>query len=84
MDPREEKNRVSLVEEHTQITLNPRTPYRVVNIGSLLEPNLRAELAWFLRYNQDIFTKSYEDMRGIDPQVMSYQINVDPSFHPIK
>ena len=56
MNPREEKNRASPVEELTQITLDPCTPDRVVSIGSLLESDLRAELAQFLRQNQDIFT----------------------------
>ena len=62
MDPREEKNRASPVQELTQITLDPYTPNRVVSIGSLLEPELRGELARFLRQNEDIFAWSHEDM----------------------
>ena len=46
IDPKGENEGVSPVEELTQL---------VVNIGSLLEPGLQAELARFLRQNQGVF-----------------------------
>ena len=45
MDLREEKHRVSLVEELTQMILDSQIPDRVVNVDSLLEPKLRERLA---------------------------------------
>ena len=72
------------VEELTQIVLDPQEPNRVISIGSLLEPNLQAELARFLWQNQDVFAWSHEHMPGIDPQVMSHRLNVNLSFCPIK
>ena len=47
MDPRKPKEGISLVEELTQLVLDPQEPDRVVSIGSLLEPGLLAELARF-------------------------------------
>ena len=36
LDSREEKEGVSMVEELTQLVLDPKKPYRVVSIGSFL------------------------------------------------
>ena len=83
MDLRGEKG-VSLVEELVQIVLDLHDPDRVVSIGSLLEPDLQTDLIRFLRQNQDVFAWSHQDMPGIDPQVMSYRLNVDPGFRPVK
>ena len=40
IDPRREKEGMSMVEEPTQIVLDPQEPDRVISIGSLLELNL--------------------------------------------
>ena len=58
---------MSSVEELTKIILDPREPNRAISVSSLLEPDLQAELARFLRQNQDIFAWSHEDMPGVDP-----------------
>ena len=84
MDPRGEKEGMSLVEELTQIILDPERPDQFISVSSLLEPEPLAKLTRFLRQNQDVFAWSYEDMPGIDPQVMSHQLNVDLSFCPVK
>ena len=39
-DPRGEKDGMSLVEELTQVALDPRSPDRLINIGSLLNSKL--------------------------------------------
>ena len=70
MDPRKEKDGVSPIEELTQVTLDPHIPDWIVSIGSLLKPELHKEMIQFLIKNQDIFTCSYEDIPGIDPQVI--------------
>ena len=67
MDPRGEKEGVSQVEEFIQIVLDPQEPNRVVTIGSLLGPSIKADLTRFLRQNKDVFVWSHQDMPGIDP-----------------
>ena len=67
MDPREEKEEVSPIEELTYVTLDLRRPYRFINIDSLLNLGLQAELTQFLRQNEDVFTWSHKDMLRIDP-----------------
>ena len=47
-DPREEKDGMSLVEEHIQVALDPGSPDRLVSIGSLLNPKLQRKLIQFL------------------------------------
>ena len=79
-----EKEEVSLVEELMHITLDRGRPDRFVSIGSLLDPGLQGELTHFLRQNEDVFAWSHEDMPGIDPQIISHRLNVDPSFCLVK
>ena len=57
---------------------------KVTNIGVVLENVLRSDLVALLKRNVDCFAWSHSDMGGIDPKVITHQLNVDPSFHPIK
>ena len=54
-DPREEKDRISLVNELTQIALDPESLDFLISIGSLLSPELQGKLIQFLKQNQDVF-----------------------------
>ncbi|RRC42143.1 reverse transcriptase-like protein, partial [Escherichia coli] len=38
----------------------------------------------FLQEHSDCFAWSHDDMIGIDPNVISHKLNVDPTFKPIK
>ncbi|KAL8102954.1 hypothetical protein AgCh_027474 [Apium graveolens] len=53
-------------------------PSKVLIIGFNLSPDLREDLARFLRRNLDVFTWSHSDMIGIDPNVMCHRLNLDP------
>ena len=75
---------MSLFEDIVQIVLDPELPDRLVGIGSLLKQELWEDLVRFLRQNQDVFAWSHEDMPGIDPQIMSHRLNVDPGARPVK
>ena len=67
-----------------EIQLDPAQPDRVINIGSLLGDTIRHQLLSFLRNNQDCFAWSHKDMPGIDPEVTTHRLNVDPSHKPVK
>ena len=41
-------------------------------------------LASFLKTNQDVFAWSHDDMPGIDPSVVVYRLNVNPTASPIR
>jgi hypothetical protein len=57
---------------------------RRVRVGSLLSPEIKESLVAFLRSNTDVFAWCHDDMRGIDPSVISHRLNVDPNYRPLK
>ena len=52
--------------------------------GASLSPEQRNELVSLLREYADVFAWSKYEMPGIPPEVACHQLNVDPSFKPIK
>ncbi|KAG7548086.1 Ribonuclease H domain [Arabidopsis suecica] len=52
--------------------------------GSGLSETLRAELIKFLKRNQKTFAWKIEEMTGIDTKVISHELNIDPTFKPVK
>ena len=67
-----------------QVQLDGSDPSKCVGIGTKLKGGIRRELICFLKRNKSTFAWSTEDMPGISIDVMSHQLNVDPSFKPIK
>jgi hypothetical protein len=57
-------------------------PDRVVKIGSQLPEESKAKLSEFLRNNLDVFAWTHEDMPGIDPDIISHRLNIDPTAKP--
>ena len=49
-----------------------------------LVPEVRRELISFLTSNLDCFAWCYDDMTGISPDVIEHQLNVDPTFKPVR
>ena len=59
-------------------------PKHLAYIGSKLAEDLKGLLTQFLRQNKDAFAWKQADMGGIDPAVITYRLNVSPSFKSIK
>ena len=59
-------------------------PEHLVYIGSKLSEAIRSPLIQFLERNVEVFAYKQEDMGGVDPAVITYKMNVDPSFKPVK
>lgn len=55
-----------------------------VHIGSRLKPELREQLIAFLKSNHDCFAWSHVDMTGIDPDIITHKLQVDPDFLPVR
>ena len=68
----------------TQIQLDGAHHDRCVGIGSELKGKIRREIITFLKRNKSTFAWTTEDMPGISIDVASDQLNVDPSFKPVK
>ena len=70
------------LEELEPIQLDNQ-PEHLVYIGTRLAKDVRDLLVHFLKQNIDVFAWRQEDMRGIDPAVITHKLNISPSFKPI-
>ena len=57
---------------------------RLVQIGSMLSSEEREHLVALLKDFKDVFAWSYEDLPGIDPEIVQHRIPLDPEALPIK
>lgn len=60
------------------------TPERCINIGANLQGNSREQLIALLKSNKENFAWSVVDIPRIDKAIISYELNIDPTFKPIK
>ena len=70
-------------EELEPVPLND-DPEHLAYIGSKLAEDLRSPLTHFLRQNKDVFAWKQADMGGIDPTIITYRLNISPSFKQVK
>ncbi|KAG7529698.1 Reverse transcriptase domain [Arabidopsis suecica] len=80
-DPSQRGPRMSLI---TQIYINESDPKRCVGVGQDLDPAIREDLITFLKENKYSFAWSSANLRGISLEVTSHELNVDPTYRPIK
>ena len=55
-----------------------------IRIGSSLSPDERSRLIDLLRSYLDVFAWSYEDMPGLDPNIVQHQLPILPHASPVK
>ncbi|XP_056854988.1 uncharacterized protein LOC130509719 [Raphanus sativus] len=67
-----------------KVCIDDSNPERQVSIGSELPLETKKELIDFLKSNVKTFAWSTNDMKGIDPNVTTHKLKVDPTFKPIK
>ena len=67
-----------------QVNIDDSNAERCVGIGADLAEDIKTELITFLKRNVATFAWSIDDMVGIDPEVACHELNVDPTFKPIK
>ena len=65
------------------ISLDKDNPEKSTRVGADLEEKIKKDLVHFLRENIDVFAWSHEDIRGIDPSVITHRLNVFPSSKPV-
>ncbi|XP_024007299.1 uncharacterized protein LOC112083502 [Eutrema salsugineum] len=66
------------------VCIDEARPERCVEIGAKLEEPLRSKLLSLLKENINTFDWTAEDMPGISIDVTRHELNVDPTFKPIK
>ncbi|XP_024007240.1 uncharacterized protein LOC112083446 [Eutrema salsugineum] len=79
--PTQERPKQELV---IQVNIDESDPERCVGIGADLKEEIKVELVRLLRRNATTFAWSVSDMLGIDPSITSHELNIDPTFKPIK
>ncbi|KAJ9535562.1 hypothetical protein OSB04_un001302 [Centaurea solstitialis] len=67
-----------------EVVLDHKHPDRKVFVGATLTPDIKNSIISFLQEHSDCFAWSHEDMVGIDPNIISHKLNVDPTFKPVK
>ncbi|KAK3021961.1 hypothetical protein RJ639_045656 [Escallonia herrerae] len=72
------------VEDLVSIEVYPGEENKTVRIGSNLKEDTKLELVNLLRTYADIFAWTVADMPGIDPEIITHRLNVNPSEKPVK
>jgi len=67
-----------------KVSIDDSNPEKHVSIGSELPLETKKELVEFLKQNIKTFAWTTSDMKGIDANVTTHKLNVDPTFKPIK
>ncbi|KAL0444997.1 UNVERIFIED_CONTAM: Pro-Pol polyprotein [Sesamum latifolium] len=76
--------KVQPAEELLNIQIIPGDPDKTTRIGSHLGEEAKKEITLCLQRNADIFAWTPQDLEGIDPQVITHHLNIDPNSKPIK
>ncbi|XP_074354228.1 uncharacterized protein LOC141693119 [Apium graveolens] len=85
MDVRENNElRGKQAEDLVPIPLDPLDPEKVTYIGESLDNPLKGQMTTFLQENNDVFAWKIADMSGIDPNIITYRLNVDPTRKVVK
>ncbi|KAL0439650.1 UNVERIFIED_CONTAM: hypothetical protein Slati_2448000 [Sesamum latifolium] len=75
---------VQPVEELLTVELIPSDSGKVTKIGSKMKEDVRDQVVNCLRKNKDIFAWTPQDLEGIDPDVITHHLNLDPNIKSVK
>ncbi|XP_021827212.1 uncharacterized protein LOC110767855 [Prunus avium] len=86
LDPREGIDPVNPkpVEELEKIAVYPDHPEQFLQIGTRMTTVVRESLVKFLEANLDVFAWTHEDMTGINPEIITHRLSIDPHHKPVK
>ena len=77
----EEKTIQPHQEEIELINLGTEDNKREIKVGAALEEGAKKKIFQLLREYPDIFAWTYEDMSGLDPQIVEHRIPTRPECH---
>ena len=81
---RHDKDGVMPAEHTKKVLLCEDVPDCIVTICRGLEEAEESRLIQFLRNNQDVFTWSSSDLRGVSREIMEHELRVNPKVKPHK
>ncbi|KAL0394908.1 UNVERIFIED_CONTAM: hypothetical protein Slati_4457000 [Sesamum latifolium] len=76
--------KVQPAEELLNIEIIPGNPDKTTRIGSHLGEEAKKEITLCVQRNTDIFAWTPQDLEGIDRQVITHHLNIDPNCKPVK
>lgn len=68
----------------TEVAIDSSDPSKILRIGAYLDGHMKHRIIAFLRSNASTFAWKTDDMKGIDPAIVTHELNVDPTFNPIR
>ena len=86
IDPRstDEEGTTRPIEDLVDLPVDDKEPSKVLKIEKNLSDEIRKVISEFLRQNLDVFTWAHSDMEGIDLNIMSHHLNIDPRRKPVR
>ena len=72
------------MDETQTINIGTEENPKLVLIGSTLTLEKKSELTNLLKEYKDVFAWSYQDMSGIDPEIVQHRIPLNPDAKPVK
>ena len=79
-----EDRRTPNIEEPETINLGTVNEPREIKISISLDKRQRAEFIELLRAYKDVFAWSYEDMPGLNTDIVQHHLPIDPTKQPVK
>ncbi|XP_021764224.1 uncharacterized protein LOC110728860 [Chenopodium quinoa] len=67
-----------------EVVLDESKLDQIVKIGAALPVDQKEAIIKCLKENSDCFAWSHRDMKGINPEIITHKLNVDPSTKPVK
>ena len=71
-------------DEVLELPIDDTDPNRTARISAYLSKDMQRSILDFLKENVSTFAWSMADMKGIDPAITTHELNVDPTFKPIR
>ena len=80
-----EEGEIKLHQEETKVVnLGTSEEKKKVKVGTCVSANVREELMALLRDYQDIFIWSYQDMPGLNSEIMQHRLSLNPGCSSMK
>ncbi|KAL0439769.1 UNVERIFIED_CONTAM: hypothetical protein Slati_2459900 [Sesamum latifolium] len=79
-----EEEKLAAAEELKNVQVVEGEPRKTTSIETAMEQKMEEELVRFLKTNSDVFSWTVHDLEGIDPEVMTHKLNVNPTFRPVR
>ena len=80
----DEEGTTGPIKDLVDLPVSDEEPSKVLKIWKNLPDGIQEAILEFLRQNLDVFAWAHSNMEGIDPNIMSHHLNIDPSKKPVK